>query len=123
MSRLRKHSKAEKSLLIKKWVLSGQSRSIFAQSHGLKYDTFKKWIQSESAIKDKGINTITTNRPLSNKKDNTILKDAAPFVSLQIDHASPTTPITPVLEIRLSNGTHLQFYEQVDAQYLRTLLQ
>ena len=91
------------------WRESGQSQKDFCLQQGIKYGTFKDWMFKSNR-----------SHPSTNKA-----KPKESFVSIQLDTTAnqpPANSVIPVMEITLSNGSQLSFYQPVPAAYLRDLL-
>ncbi len=107
------YTKESREGYISKWRSSGMSRNAFAREQGINYNNFKQWVLRAS--KKSGITTTPVVKP---KK-----KPSIPFVSLQV-HGMPQSRPTgmPLMELRLSNGRVLSFYQTVPIDYLQAVL-
>jgi hypothetical protein len=104
----------EKLSFIEKWKASGQSRKIFAQEHNLNYTAFRQWVY-HYAKKDQQSSSKLTEFSTPSSNEN--------FVSIQIENVHPNAKVVAaVMEITLSNGSHVCFFQNPSAEYLRELL-
>lgn len=105
----RKHySKEDKKSFVSRWQSSGQRKIDFSRANGLTYDTFLVWTKRYPTIQ----------KPFSQEK----VADTS-FVSIQL--SSDTSNLKsekPVIEIKLSCGSQINFHQMVPAEYLRALM-
>lgn len=111
------YSLEERMELVSKFLASGSSNQAeFCRNQGLVYNTFKHWVIAyEKSFSKKDLPTSPL--PLQS----TIKED--PFVSLKIEREELISTVgQPVMELKLSNGSTLCFYENVSASFIRELL-
>jgi hypothetical protein len=117
---VKRHERANKMLdVLIEWRTSGMSKADCCKLHGVSVQLFYKWFQR---YHDR--------------------QASAPFTELQVDASSvyaspmqallsPTPPAMPssvpvskdpVMELQLSAGRRIVFYEQVSSDYLKSLL-
>jgi len=96
-------TKAEKQQemfsMIESWKSSGQSQHEFCKSRGLAYSGFHYWYKK-----------------YRHKKN---AEESSPFVAV---HIPPAPPNSPVAELILPDGRRLNFYQNIEASFLRALL-
>lgn len=96
-TQLEKQSKKFK--VIEAWQASGLSQQSFCKTHGIAYSGFHYWYKKYGHAKNGG---------------------ASPdFLPVRIKH---TVSNLPVVELVLADGRRLNFYQVVDAAFLRSLL-
>lgn len=108
------YSNEERQSWVCRWQESGLSKKEFAKRHDLSYGSLKYWVMS--------VMGQTIKRTDSQLEDKVILSDES-FVSLKIDNDySDTLTAQPIMELQLSNGGMLRFYQPVSVDYIRELL-
>ena len=90
--------------MVEAWQNSQQSKIEFCKKEKINVHTFTYWLQKYK------IEQSQKTQPASKNK----------FLPLQIHHP-PTA--TAAIEIQYPNGIQLRIHQQVDTQYLTTLLQ
>jgi len=85
--------------VIDSWKSSGQSQHEFCKAKGIAYSGFHYWYK-----KYRGVQNV----------DN-----PSPFIAVQFQN---TPSRLPVAELILPDGRRLNFYQSVEASFLRTLL-
>ena len=109
------YSNDERRSWVCRWRESGLSKKDFAKIHDLPYGSLKYWVMSV-------MGQTTVKRTDSELEDKVIHSDES-FVSLKIDNDySDTLTGQPIMELQLSNGGMLRFYQPVSADYIRELL-
>jgi len=84
--------------LIESWKGSGMSQQVFCKSHDLAYSGFHYWYKKYRQVDG---------------------SSGSPFVPISIQ---PSSGSLPVAELVLPDGRRVNFYQAVDALFLRTLL-
>ena len=88
------------------WQTSGLTKKAYSGQHGIKYGTFKGWVQKHLQL-----------------KEDIVQGDPSSFVALHVDKSvRPGGAPVPFMEITLSNGSHLSFYQAPPMEYIRELL-
>ena len=90
---------SEKFNVIEAWRSSGLSQQSFCRTQGIAYSRFHYWYKKYRHVKNG-----------SGSPD---------FVPLQIKNSA--SPL-PIVELVLADGRRLNFYQAVDAAFLRSLL-
>lgn len=85
--------------MIETWQDSGESQQMFCKSQGMAYSAFHYWYKKYRAVHN-------TNEPPD-------------FVAVQIKRPLSSSPVA---ELVLPDGRRLNFYQAVEASFLRTLL-
>lgn len=112
------YSLEERQLWVNRFYDSGSLNKVeFCKEHGLIYNTFKHWIIVYEKLK-----TQKNNPTLPIPLKSSIKEDS--FVSLKIENEQSVSTVgQPVMEVKLSNGSTLCFYQNVSASFIRELLQ
>jgi len=85
--------------MIESWKESGKSQQEFCKSRGLAYSGFHYWYKKYRHEQHSDT--------------------SSPFVPVHIQNASSSSPVA---ELILPDGRRLNFYQPVEASFLRTLL-
>ncbi len=93
---------AEKFSVIENWQNSGQSQQLFCKENQIVYSNFHYWFKKYRAQHEESSKEV--------------------FLPVQIKKPLTSAPGPLVMELVLSNGHRLNFYQTVDASYLRALL-
>lgn len=101
--------KTEMYPLVEAWQNSQQSKVEFCEAKSINVHTFTYWLQKYKIEQSEKINPPSKNKflPLQIKKPPT--------------SSTATSPAT--IEIQYPNGIQLRIHQQVDTQFLTTLLQ
>lgn len=110
----RYYTEEEKTRWVNQWLSVGQqSRMSFARQHGIPYTTFKFWVRKHQQ-------SLSHSLPTIKKEEQASLPS---FVSIQVEgNTHNTTVTTPTMELVLSNGSRISFYQPVSADYIRSLI-
>ena len=93
---------AQKFSMIENWKASGQSQQLFCKENQVAYSNFHYWFKKYRAQHEE------------------ISKEM--FLPLQMKKPLISAPGPVVMELVLSDGRSLNFYQAVDVSYLRALL-
>ena len=93
---------AEKFSMIERWKASGQSQQLFCQENQIAYSNFHYWFKKYKAQQEGSSEGL--------------------FLPVQIKKRLPSPSESIVMELVLSDGRRLNFYQALDACYLRALL-
>ncbi len=96
------YTEEEKQQHVQQWLTSGQSRQAYSQSQGIKYGTFKNWV---------------------NKYHQPAVKPVEPtpgFIALQLN-SPPAMQTQAWAEIHYPNGSRLIIHQPIATDELRRL--
>ena len=93
---------AQKFSMIENWKTSGQSQQLFCKENQIAYSNFHYWFKKYKAQHEESSREA--------------------FLPVQIKKPLTSAPGPVVMELVLSNGHRLNFYQTVDVSYLRALL-
>jgi len=88
--------------LIESWKASGQSQHVFCKEQSIAYSNFHYWYKKYR------------------EQQQGAPREA--FLPIRIKKSMTPSSGSVVMELILENGLRLNFYQQVDASYLRSLL-
>ncbi len=88
---------------IESWKASGQSQHLFCKEQAIVYSNFHYWYKKYKDQHGQGSNGEV-------------------FLAVKIKKPVTSCSASVVMELILENGVRLNFYQQVDASYLRSLL-
>lgn len=114
MANTSKYSLEERATWVLKWQTSGMSKVAFCNEHGLSPNTFKHWYQAH--------NRSINSPKLSSGDEQTAPHSPESFISVKLDNVFESSGETPLMELKLSNGGILRFYQPVSADYIKELL-
>lgn len=86
--------------MIESWQSSGQSQQTFCKSQGIVYSSFHYWYKKY-------------------RQAQTPPPSSSPFIPVQVHSAASGSPLA---ELILPDGRRINFYQGIDASFLRTLL-
>jgi hypothetical protein len=112
-----KYNLEERTSWVNKWRSSGMNKGMFCKEHGLNFNTFKHWNQILNRP-DLPTNTLTPSAKSTNSSSS---KESFVSVKLENNLFEPSGG-TPFMELTLSNGGTLRFYQAVSVEYIRELL-
>ncbi len=115
MENIRKeYSQEEKLAHVTQWLSSGKLPSIYSKEVGIAYTTLRNWINKYHRKK------APNQSPTQKSKETT-----SAFLAIQIQPSATTTTTEsskPLMELVFSNGSCLNFYQEVNVDYLQQLL-
>ena len=88
--------------MIENWKTSGQSQQLFCKENQIVYSNFHYWFKKYKAQQEGGSDEL--------------------FLPVQIKKRLPSPSGPIVMELVLNDGRRLNFYQALDASYLRALL-
>lgn len=94
---------AEMFSMIEGWKASGKNQHLFCKEQAIVYSNFHYWYKKYRNQQQAGSNSEL-------------------FLPVKIKKSMPLSPGSVVMELVLENGARLNFYQTVDAAYLRSLL-
>ncbi len=105
---MRTYTAEEKQEYVAQWRQSGQGQSEFAKDQNIPYTTFRHWVDGRK--KKRPSTASIVNQPA--------------FVAIQVENKAiqSTTP-QPIMELCYSSGHRINFYQTVNTEYIRNLLQ
>lgn len=102
---MKRYSSTKMRQYYEEWLASGQSKSSFCMGKGIVKTTFYYWVK-----KFQGTDTSTK-------------EEKQGFKPLVLGQDIPTNNQDPVLRINYSSGVSIDFFDTMDADYIKRLCQ
>lgn len=110
-----KYSLEERTSWVIKWQSSGMNKIEFCKEHNLNPNTFKHWNQLYNR-------SVDNSSRLGMDEEHPETHSPESFISVKLDNVFEPSGESPLMELKLSNGGILRFYQPVSADYIKELL-
>lgn len=113
MENVRKeYTQEDKLAHVAQWIASGKLPSLYSKEVGIAYTTLRNWINKYHHKKER-----------KQTKPSVQTEPNSSFLAIQIQPSATTLESNkPLMELVFSNGSRLNFYQTVSADYLQQLL-